>query len=63
MTGDSVSIADLMLAPHMEFFRATPEGVDLPAGYYDGRLADTDEPACEHAVYAGRAPEKVRMML
>jgi glutathione S-transferase len=32
MTGDSVSIADLMLAPHLEFFRATPEGVDLLSG-------------------------------
>lgn len=32
MTGDSVSIADLMLAPHLEFFRATPEGVHLLSG-------------------------------
>jgi len=32
MTGDSVSIADLMLAPHLEFFRATPEGADLLSG-------------------------------
>jgi glutathione S-transferase len=32
MTGDSVSIADLMLAPHLEFFRATPEGVELLSG-------------------------------
>jgi glutathione S-transferase len=32
MTGDSVSIADLMLAPHMEFFRATPEGAGLLKG-------------------------------
>ncbi len=32
MTGDSVSIADLMLAPHLEFLRATPEGVELLSG-------------------------------
>jgi len=32
MTGDSVSIADLMLAPHLEFFRATPEGTELLSG-------------------------------
>jgi glutathione S-transferase len=32
MTGDSVSIADLMLAPHLEFFRATPEGVEILSG-------------------------------
>jgi len=32
MAGDSLSIADLMLAPHLEFFRATPEGVDLLSG-------------------------------
>lgn len=32
MAGDSVSIADLMLAPHLEFFRATPEGMDLLSG-------------------------------
>jgi glutathione S-transferase len=29
MTGDSVSIADLMLAPQLEFFRATAEGKEL----------------------------------
>lgn len=32
MTGDSVSIADLMLAPHLELFRATPEGAVLLSG-------------------------------
>ena len=32
MTGDRVSIADLMLAPHLEYFRATPEGAELMKG-------------------------------
>jgi glutathione S-transferase len=32
MTGDSVSIADLMLAPQLEFFRATAEGQELIGG-------------------------------
>ena len=32
MAGDSVSIADLMLAPHMEFLRACAEGVELLSG-------------------------------
>jgi glutathione S-transferase len=32
MTGDSLSIADLMLAPHLEFFQATPEGLELLSG-------------------------------
>jgi len=32
MTGDSISIADLMLAPHLEFVRGTPEGSELLAG-------------------------------
>ncbi len=63
LTGDTVSIADLMLAPHLEFFQATPEGVELLSGTPPGRLADTDELACEHAGYAGRAPEKVSMMV
>jgi glutathione S-transferase len=30
--GDSLSIADLMLAPQLEFFRATPEGAELLRG-------------------------------
>ena len=32
LAGDSLSIADLMLAPHLEFFRATPEGAGLLQG-------------------------------
>ncbi len=32
LTGDSVSIADLMLAPHIAFFRGTPEGQMLLKG-------------------------------
>jgi len=32
MAGDSVSIADLMLLPHMEFFTATPEGQAMLKG-------------------------------
>jgi glutathione S-transferase len=33
ITGDKLSIADLMLAPHFEFFSATPESVALLAPY------------------------------
>jgi glutathione S-transferase len=29
LTGDAVSIADLMLVPHLDYFAATPEGRDL----------------------------------
>jgi glutathione S-transferase len=29
MTGDSISIADLMLVTHLAFFRGTPEGEAL----------------------------------
>jgi glutathione S-transferase len=32
MVGDALSIADLMLAPQLDFFRATPEGAELLAG-------------------------------
>ena len=32
MTGEQLSIADLMLVPHLEFFRATPEGAELLKG-------------------------------
>lgn len=32
VAGDSLSIADLMLAPQLEFFRATPEGAELLTG-------------------------------
>ena len=32
MVGDALSIADLMLAPQLEFFRATPEGTELLSG-------------------------------
>ena len=32
MTGDNISIADLMLAPHLEFFQAIPEGLQLLSG-------------------------------
>ena len=32
MAGDSVSIADLMLVPQLEYFRATPEGAELLKG-------------------------------
>jgi glutathione S-transferase len=32
LTGSSVSIADLMLVPHLEYFRATPEGIELLKG-------------------------------
>jgi len=43
MAGDEVSIADLMLAPHMEYFRKTPEGASLlsesPIGEWLERMA------------------------
>ena len=32
MAGDTLSIADLMLVPQLEFFRATPEGTELLQG-------------------------------
>jgi glutathione S-transferase len=32
MAGDRVSIADLMLAPHLEYFRLTPEGAEILKG-------------------------------
>jgi glutathione S-transferase len=32
MAGEQLSIADLMLAPHLEYFRATPEGAGLLQG-------------------------------
>jgi glutathione S-transferase len=32
VAGDRLSIADLMLAPQLEFFRATPEGAELLKG-------------------------------
>lgn len=32
LAGDSISIADLMLAPHLAMFRMTPEGKDLLKG-------------------------------
>ena len=32
LAGSSVSIADLMLVPHLEYFRATPEGTELLKG-------------------------------
>jgi glutathione S-transferase len=32
LTGDSISIADLMVVPHLLFFRGTPEGQELMSG-------------------------------
>jgi glutathione S-transferase len=32
MTGEQLSLADLMLAPHLEYFLATPEGAELLKG-------------------------------
>jgi glutathione S-transferase len=32
LAGSQVSIADLMLVPHLEYFRATPEGTELLQG-------------------------------
>jgi glutathione S-transferase len=32
LAGDALSIADLMLAPHLDYFAATPEGRDLLEG-------------------------------
>ena len=33
MAGDALSIADLMLVPHLEFFAMTPEGKTILAPY------------------------------
>ena len=32
LTGNTLSIADLMVAPHLQFFRATPEAEQLMQG-------------------------------
>ena len=55
MTGDRVSIADLMLAPHLEYFRATPEGAELMKGTpLDGWLTRMGMRASMQATQAER---------
>jgi glutathione S-transferase len=55
MAGNSVSIADLMLAPQLEFFRATPEGAELLQGTsLDGWLTRMGMRASMQATQAER---------
>lgn len=55
MTGDNVSIADLMLAPQLEFFRATAEGAELIGGStLDGWLTRMASRASMQATQAER---------
>jgi len=55
MTGESVSIADLMLAPQLEFFRATAEGAELiGASSLDGWLTRMGSRASMQATQAER---------
>jgi len=57
LAGDSISIADLMLAPHIAMFRMTPEGKDL---LQDGSLeAWMDRMAARPSL---RATERERLM-
>jgi glutathione S-transferase len=55
MAGDRVSIADLMLAPQLEYFRATPEGAELLKGTsLDGWLTRMGMRASMQATQAER---------
>ena len=55
MAGDTVSIADLMLAPQLEYFRATPEGAELLKGTsLDGWLTRMGMRASMQATQAER---------
>jgi glutathione S-transferase len=55
MAGSSVSIADLMLVPHLEYFRATPEGTELLKGTsLDGWLTRMTMRASMQATQAER---------
>jgi glutathione S-transferase len=55
MAGDSVSIADLMLVPHLEYFRATTEGAELLKGTaLDGWLTRMTLRASMQATQADR---------
>ncbi len=55
LAGSSVSIADLMLVPHLEYFRATPEGTELLQGTtLDGWLTRMKMRASMQATQAER---------
>jgi glutathione S-transferase len=55
MTGQQLSIADLMLVPHMEYFRATAEGAELLKGTsLDGWLTRMGMRASMQATQAER---------
>ena len=60
MAGDTLSIADLMLVPQLEFFRATPEGAELLQGTsLDGWLTRMAMRASMQATQATQA-ERLR---
>jgi len=55
LTGGQVSVADLMLVPHLEYFRATPEGAKLLEGTsLDGWLTRMGMRASMQATQAER---------
>jgi glutathione S-transferase len=55
VAGDTLSIADLMLVPHLEYFRATPEGAELLRGTsLDGWLTRMGMRASMQATQAER---------
>jgi glutathione S-transferase len=55
MAGDSLSIADLMVAPQLDFFRAAPEGTELLQGTpLDGWLTRMGMRASMQATQAER---------
>ena len=55
MTGEQLSLADLMLVPHMEYFRATAEGAELLKGTsLDGWLTRMGMRASMQATQAER---------
>ncbi|MDB6091273.1 MAG: putative glutathione S-transferase [Gammaproteobacteria bacterium] len=59
MAGDTLSIADLMLVPHIEFFRRTPEGMTLLKGTsLEAWLTRMSARASMHATEA----ERLRMI-
>lgn len=56
MAGDEVSLADLMLAPHIDYFRKTPEGAAL---LQDTTLAPWFERMAARASMQATEPERV----
>ena len=56
MVGDTISIADLMLAPHLDGVSLTPEGVQLLSG---GPLSPWLDRMRERGSWAATAPERL----